>query len=127
MYESPWGCFSVGFIIFSVAAFLFVNIVDTAIHSTTGLRDFLVTFGLIIIVILIAIHHFQKAEKSRVEVARNNAELEARNEAGRKRYQHEVEIYQQLYYCERDDVVFKLGRPETCAPASQVNSLYEFL
>lgn len=134
VYESPWGCFSVGYVIASSLAFLFFAYVFIGnLSSPIGNpwqgpgQIFFITLALVIIAIFVMIHHTQKANTDRAEVARHNAEQSARIEASQKRYKHEKDIYDQLYYCGRDNVAFILNRPETCVPAAQVDSLYETL
>ena len=125
-YESPWGCVSVGFIIFAVVAFLYVTIVNIALHAPNAGASSLVVIVLIVIAALIAIYNVREAKTRQTEVTRYNAELQARNEADQERYDRAEKRYQQLYYCERNDVVFIPGEPETCMPAPHRKGSLEY-
>lgn len=132
VYEGPWGCFSIGFVIVSVVAFLFFSFVFVGNLSIPNGNPwegpgqfFLVTLALVVIAVFVTIHHVQKANTTQAEVTRYNAELQIQNEATQKRYQQDQDVYEnKLYYCGRDDVVFILGRTDTCIPASQIEHLY---
>jgi hypothetical protein len=114
VYESPWGCFSVGFVFLSYAVFLFfLVIVFLRFASVPGVRPgdvvpgLLVTFTLAVIAFFIMIHHAKIARTSQAEVTQYNAELQNRNKTAQERYDDEIRVYEEdLYYCERDDVVF---------------------
>jgi len=133
VYQSPWGCFSGGFVFLSFVAFLFLLVAYIAnASSLIGnpqdiLPSLLVSLFFSIIAVFVVIHHTQKAKNDRIEVARVNAEQSNRNKVVQKVYDHEKYIYDQLYYCGRDNVVFILEKPETCVPVSEVERLYQTL
>lgn len=131
VYESPWGCFSVCFVLFVFVAFLFLLVAYIAnASSPIGnpqdiLPYLLISTLLSIIAVFIVIHHVQKAKSDKIEVARGSAEQSNRYKILQEIYEHEKDIYDQLYYCGRDNVVFLLEKPETCVPASEVERLYQ--
>jgi hypothetical protein len=131
VYESSWGCVEVGYVVACFVVFLLLLVAYIAIaFSSRGdpqgiLPPLLIFFILTIIAVLITIRHAQKAKNDQIEVDRNNAERLDYIESSQKLYNHKKGIYDQLYYCGRDNVVFILEKPETCVPASEVEYLYE--
>src|SRR6266851_2384561 len=74
VYESPWGCFSVGFVLLSFVAFLFFLVIFLWYASVPGARpgdvlpELLVTLALAGIAVIVTMHHVIKAKDSRAEV-----------------------------------------------------------
>lgn len=117
-YEGPWGCFSVGFVILSFAAFLIFLGIFLWYASVPGgrpldvVQELLVTLALAVIAIFVIIHHVPEA-KRRKEAAILTS----------RQHEEAYNIWNKLYYCYRDDVVFRQDNPNVYAAASQMSKL----
>lgn len=112
-YESPWGCFSIGFVLLSFVAFLFFLVVYLInASSPIGRPDYvtgqlLATLVLAILAVFVIIHHSRKAKVERAVIARSNSALEIENAAADKDYKEALYHYNNdLYICRRDGSVF---------------------
>lgn len=115
-YESPWGCFTVGLVLLSTAAFVYfiISLItatpEQLAHPTVG--GIIVYLVIIALGVAVLITNFYQVKK------RKDLAVYAR-----ARYDRARPIWDKLYYCYRDDIVFVPGKSNEYAPASEMSKL----
>lgn len=120
-YQNPWGCASVFFtvvgIFFGIIA-LIVAFSPVGYQATPPLSFWdLIQITLVIVVpfsipIIIIALKAKTAQQRKITF-----------DTDYPRWQHAIINWNELYYCARNDVVFRPGKPQDCVPVSQMAKL----
>nr|HET6901534.1 hypothetical protein [Ktedonobacteraceae bacterium] len=125
-YQNPWGCVSsfitgMGIFIGTASLIGIISVLQQGFSAGrridssdwVGIMQFLsVIFIPLIISVLIIVVKAKTAQQRKITFAIEYP-----------RWQHAMINWNELYYCARNDVVFRPGKPQDCVPVSQMAKL----